>query len=36
MMTGANALNQGACDIPDRYRLTELAPLPGEWRMVSS
>jgi hypothetical protein len=27
---------QGARDIPDRYRLTELAPLPGEWRVVSS
>jgi len=34
MMTGANALNQGARDIPDGYRLTELGLLPEEWRVV--
>jgi type I restriction enzyme S subunit len=34
MMTDANALNQGARDISDSYRLTELGPLPEEWRVV--
>jgi hypothetical protein len=29
-------MNQKDNILPDRYRLTELAPLPGEWRMVSS
>jgi hypothetical protein len=34
MMTDANALNQGARDISDSYRLTEFGPLPKEWRVV--
>jgi len=33
-MTGTNALEQETHDLPDGYRMTELGPLPEEWRVV--